>query len=76
MEKEMLQRAKEMSQTPSMAGNPTVTEVQLRLSTIREINEDFWLKRGFTVSGEKTHPIGTYGSKTGFTTVEMFRVLA
>ena len=50
-------------------------KIQLRLSTLREINEAFWMKRGFRTTGEKKMPPGCWGSPNGFTVLEMAKDL-
>jgi len=37
------------------------------LTTIKEINEEFYAKRGFTLDYEVVYPIGHLGGETGFT---------
>lgn len=75
LETEVRKRASTIREARAASGKPPVKEVQLKLSTIKEINQGFWVKKGFTVVGEKGHPPGTYGSKTGFTTSDMVKVL-
>ena len=75
LETEVLKRASRIIEARAANGKPPVKEVQLKLSTIKEINQGFWIKKGYTVVGEKKHPSGTYGSKTGFTTSDMVKVL-
>ena len=50
-------------------------KIQLRLSTIREINEGFWMRRGFRTTVEKKLPPGCWGSPNGFTMLEMAKDL-
>ena len=75
IEAEVQKRARAIGEARAGRGESPVRETQLKLSTIREINEDFFLKKGFQVVGEKKHPPGTYGSKTGFTTSDLVKVL-
>ena len=50
-------------------------KIQLRLSTLREINEAFWMRRGFRTTVEKKMPPGCWGSPNGFTVLEMAKDL-
>lgn len=75
IEAEVQRRARAIGEARADRGESPVKETQLKLSTIREINEEFFLKKGFKVVGEKKHPPGTYGSKTGFTTSDLVKVL-
>ena len=75
IEADVQKRASAISAAKAANGESLIKETQLKLSTIREINEEFFLKKGFKVVGEKKHPPGTYGSKTGFTTSDLTKVL-
>ncbi|KAK3174374.1 hypothetical protein OEA41_001618 [Lepraria neglecta] len=47
--------------------------VRLKVRTIKEINEGYWTKTGFTTLREMRFDVGTAGSSTGFSSLEMFR---
>ena len=47
--------------------------VRLKIRTIKEINEGYWTKTGFTTLREMRFDVGTAGSLTGFSSLEMFR---
>ncbi|CAD6570095.1 MAG: hypothetical protein ASARMPRED_003491 [Alectoria sarmentosa] len=48
-------------------------KVMLMLSTMLELNESFYLKRGFTTTAVRRFEPGTMGSVDGFSAVEMMR---
>ena len=48
-------------------------EVVLLLSTMKELNEDYYAKRGWTTTATREFPKGTLGSSEGFRVVEMFK---
>lgn len=50
-------------------------QVTLLLSTVKEINESFYARRGWTTTDIRAFPPGTSGSRTGFSIVEMFQVI-
>ncbi len=45
------------------------------LSTMQDVNETYYLKRGFKTMDVKTFPPGTQGSRDGFSVAEMVKVL-
>lgn len=47
--------------------------VRLKIRTIKEINERYWTKKGFTTLREIRFDVGTAGSLTGLSCLEMFR---
>ena len=47
--------------------------VRLKIRTIKEINEGYWTKTGFMTLREMRFDVGTAGSLTGFSSLEMFR---
>ena len=51
------------------------TKIVLMLSTMRDVNEPYYLKRGYKTMSVKTFPPGTQGSKDGFSVAEMVKVL-
>ena len=48
-------------------------EVLLMLSSMQELNEAFYKKRGWETTGVRRFPKGTMGSREGFGVVEMMR---
>ena len=46
---------------------------RLMVRTIREVNGEYWGRKGFTVLHETDFRAGSFGSKTGFIGLEMFR---
>lgn len=48
-------------------------EVMLLLSTLQEVNEEYYAKRGWTTTATKKFPPGTKGSRDGFGIVEMYK---
>ena len=51
------------------------TKVVLMLSTMKELNEPYYLKRGYKTMSVNVFPPGTGGSKDGFSIAEMVKVL-
>ena len=47
--------------------------VRLKIRTMKEINERYWTKKGFTTLREIRFNVGTAGSLTGLSCLEMFR---
>jgi len=48
-------------------------ELMLPLSTMKDLNEGYYAKRGWTATATKEFPKGTRGSRDGFRIVEMFK---
>ena len=61
------------AQNGSLQG--TKKEVMLLLSTLQEVNEDYYAKRGWTTTATKKFPPGTKGSRDGFGIVEMYKTV-
>lgn len=60
--------------TPSEASpNDKLT---LLLSTMKDLNENYYLKRGWTTTDTRSFPPGTMGSRDGFSVVEMCKTIA
>lgn len=51
-------------------------EVLLMLSSLQELNENYYKKRGWETSGVRRFEKGTMGSRDGFGVVEMMRVVS
>ena len=51
------------------------TKVVLMLSTMKEVNEPYYLKRGYKTMNVRTFQPGTSGSRDGFSVAEMVKVL-
>ena len=51
-------------------------EVLLMLSSMQELNETYYAKRGWEKSGVRRFPPGTMGSRDGFGVVEMMKVVS
>ena len=51
-------------------------KIVLMLSTMQDLNEPYYLKRGFQTMSVRSFPPGTQGSRDGFSVAEMVRVLA
>ena len=51
-------------------------EVLLLLSTLKDLNETYYAKRGWTATATREFPKGTLGSRDGFRVVEMFKRVA
>ena len=47
--------------------------VSLLLSTMKDLNEGYYARRGWTATATRCFPKGTMGSRDGFRVVEMFR---
>ncbi len=50
-------------------------KLRLMIRTAKENNEAYWTRKGYRVVGETKFPPGNYGSKTGFTVLDMQRVI-
>jgi hypothetical protein len=50
-------------------------EVHIILSTLKEANFKYYLKRGYTMTAEKKFEPGFHGSRDGFSVVEMAKKL-
>ncbi len=50
-------------------------EVLLMLSSMQELNESYYAKRGWETTGVRRFPPGTMGSRDGFGVVEMMKVV-
>ena len=50
-------------------------EIVLMLSTMQELNEAYYLKRGWTTTNVREFKPGTMGSRDGFHIAEMWKVL-
>ncbi|MCJ1411228.1 hypothetical protein MMC19_005316 [Ptychographa xylographoides] len=50
---------------------PKEKQLLLLLDTIKELNEAYYMKRGFVTTEKRMMPQGTFGSKTGFEYVYM-----
>lgn len=50
-------------------------QILLLLSTMQELNEGYYAKRGWTTTGLRRFEKGTMGSRDGFGVVEMMRVI-
>ena len=48
----------------------------LLLDTLKEVNEAYYLKKGFTATEERSFPVGAFGSSTGFSIIYMEKILA
>lgn len=51
-------------------------EVLLMLSSMQELNESYYAKRGWQTTGVRRFPPGTMGSRDGFGVVEMMKVVS
>ena len=51
------------------------SKIVLMLSSMKELNEAYYLKRGYTTMNVKIFPPGTGGSRDGFSVAEMVKVL-
>lgn len=51
------------------------TKVTILISTMKELNEGYYLKRGWKTTEERRFPPGTGGSPSGFTVNDMVRVI-
>ena len=51
-------------------------EVLLMLSSMQELNESYYAKRGWQTTGVRRFPPGTLGSRDGFGVVEMMKVVS
>ena len=51
-------------------------EVLLMLSSMQELNEAYYAKRGWQTTGVRRFPPGTMGSRDGFGVVEMMKVVS
>ena len=51
-------------------------EVLLMLSSMQELNEAYYAKRGWETTGVRRFPPGTMGSRDGFGVVEMMKVVS
>lgn len=51
------------------------TKIVLMLSTMQDVNEPYYRKRGFKTMSVKAFPPGTQGSRDGFSVAEMVKVL-
>ena len=51
-------------------------EVLLMLSSMQELNEEYYKKRGWETTGVRRFPPGTMGSRDGFGVVEMMKVVS
>ncbi|KAL9072353.1 MAG: hypothetical protein Q9161_003672 [Pseudevernia consocians] len=60
----------DVSESEGKVGNG---KVMLMLSTMLELNESYYLKRGFTTTSVRRFEPGTMGSIDGFSAVEMMR---
>ncbi|KAK0513403.1 hypothetical protein JMJ35_004389 [Cladonia borealis] len=56
-------------------GKKEKTEILLLLSTLLEINQSYYQKRGWETSNIRNFPPGTMGSRDGFGVVEMMKVV-
>lgn len=59
--------------TPNNDGEAAKGKVMLMLSTMLELNESYYLKRGFATTAVRRFEPGTMGSRGGFGVVEMMR---
>ena len=59
-----------------LAINSKPKEVRFILDTVKEINEGFYLRRGFATTEELVFPPGTFGNPSGFTSVFMEKILS
>ncbi|KAL9028984.1 MAG: hypothetical protein Q9196_002727 [Gyalolechia fulgens] len=50
-------------------------QIHLVITTMKELNEVYYQKRGFVTTGEKRFEKGVGGSKVGFSVVEMERII-
>lgn len=50
-------------------------QILLLLSTMQELNETYYAKRGWTTTGLRRFPPGTSGSRDGFGVVEMMKIV-
>ena len=50
-------------------------EVLLMLSSMQELNESYYAKRGWETTGVRRFPPGTMGSRDGFGVVEMMKII-
>ena len=50
-------------------------KVGLMIRTGRENNEIYWTGKGYRVLSQMTFPVGDFGSMTGFTILDMERVV-
>ena len=57
-------------------GKKEKTEILLLLSTLLEINQSYYQKRGWETSNIRNFPPGTIGSRDGFGVVEMMKVIS
>lgn len=48
-------------------------KLMLLLSTMQNLNEGYYLRRGWTTTETRSFPPGTMGSRNGFSVVEMFK---
>ena len=51
------------------------TEILLMLSSLQELNESYYQKRGWSTTNIRRFPKGTMGSQDGFGVVEMMKVI-
>ncbi len=51
-------------------------KITLLLSTMKDLNENYYLKRGWTTTDTRSFPPGTMGSRDGFSVVEMCKTIA
>ena len=51
-------------------------ELLLMLSSMQELNESYYAKRGWQTTGVRRFPPGTMGSRDGFGVVEMMKVVS
>ena len=50
-------------------------EILLMLSSLQELNESYYQKRGWSTTNIRRFPKGTMGSQDGFGVVEMMKVI-
>ena len=50
-------------------------EILLMLSTLQELNEPYYAKRGWQTTSVRRFPVGTMGSRDGFGIVEMMKLI-
>jgi len=50
-------------------------KIVLMLSAMQELNEGYYLKRGWSTTGKRRFERGTMGSRDGFSVVEMVKII-